>query len=149
MVVIILNSLFEQASSSPSFPYQLCYCHVPRIIDSAMAHEQTNGALGSSYRPRLIPHVVSTRASESPDKIWASIPISSTGASAGYKDITFAQLNSAVTRAVRWLRENIEPHRSKEFEPLAYIGSPDARYIVFTIAAIKAGFQVSKSPFSR
>lgn len=93
-------------------------------------------------QPRLIPHVVSKHAEETPDKTWASIPKSPTDASAGYDDISFARLNYAVTRAVHWLQRTIEPHKAGTFEALAYIGPPDTRYIIFTIAAIKAGFQV-------
>ena len=93
-------------------------------------------------QPRLIPHVISERARNTPQKIWASLPLSPSDASQGYEDITFARLNYAVSRAARWLVENVEQHRAKPFEALAYMGPPDSRYVIFAVAAIKAGFQV-------
>ena len=94
-------------------------------------------------QPRLIPHVVSHHAAHDPSKIWGSLPNSDSDVSQGYEDITFARLNYAISRACRWLIEVIEPQRSTKFEPLAYIGPPDSRYIILAIAAIKTGFQVS------
>ena len=93
-------------------------------------------------QPRLIPHVISERAKSTPQKIWASLPISPSDASQGYEDISFARLNYAVSRAAEWLVENIEQHKAKQFEALAYMGPPDSRYVIFAVAAIKAGFQV-------
>jgi hypothetical protein len=92
--------------------------------------------------PRLIPQVVSNNAKKTPEKIWGSLPKSDSDVSQGYEDVTFARLNYAVTRACKWLVDNIEPHRRSKFEPLAYIGPPDSRYIILAIAAIKTGFQV-------
>jgi hypothetical protein len=92
--------------------------------------------------PRLIPHVVSNNAKKTPEKIWGSLPKSNSDVSQGYEDVTFARLNYAVTRACEWLVDNIEPHRKSKFEPLAYVGPPDSRYIILAIAAIKTGFQV-------
>lgn len=93
-------------------------------------------------QPRLVPHVVSNQAAHSPEKIWGSLPKSDSDVSQGYEDITFARLNYAISRACKWLMEAVEPHRKAKFEPLAYIGPPDSRYIILAIAAIKTGFQV-------
>ncbi|EME39170.1 hypothetical protein DOTSEDRAFT_75048, partial [Dothistroma septosporum NZE10] len=93
--------------------------------------------------PRLIPHVVSDRAKQRPQQIWAAIPKNPVDASAGYEEVTFARLNYAVTRAAQWMQETLDdrpPSKVPRAEPLAYIGPPDTRYIIFTIAAIKAGF---------
>jgi hypothetical protein len=86
--------------------------------------------------------VVSNQAAHSPEKIWGSLPKSDSDVSQGYEDITFARLNYAISRACKWLMEAVEPHRKAKFEPLAYIGPPDSRYIILAIAAIKTGFQV-------
>ena len=72
-----------------------------------------------------------------PKSIWAAIPKSPTDASVGYEDITFARFNYAITRAARWLLETLGPQDSRPPKALAYIGPPDTRYIIFTIAAIK------------
>lgn len=109
---------------------------------SEMEDKQRLGVTASLPGPRLIPHVVSERAEKEPQSTWASIPKSPTDASAGYEDITFARLNYAITRAARWLHETIGPQNLRPSEPLAYIGSPDTRYIILTIAAIKVRSQV-------
>ena len=107
-----------------------------------MEPAQINGDTTAIPQPRLIPHVVSEHAKNTPQKIWGSVPKSPSNASEGYEDITFGQLNYAVTRAARWMQKLIEPQRSMGFEALAYLGPPDTRYIIFTIASIKVGFQV-------
>ena len=98
-----------------------------------MEHKQINGEMAPSLpQPRLIPHVVSERAKECPNKIWGALPKDPSDASQGYEDITFARMNYAI----------IGPQRSRTFEALAYLGPPDSRYVIFAIAAIKADFQV-------
>ncbi|KIX05583.1 uncharacterized protein Z518_06455 [Rhinocladiella mackenziei CBS 650.93] len=92
--------------------------------------------------PRLLPNLVSDRASTEPNKIWGSIPISSQTTSAGYEDISYRRFNYAIDRAAWWMHNVIGPNRLRPFEPLAYLGPPDTRYIVFSLAAIKAGFQM-------
>jgi hypothetical protein len=107
-----------------------------------MESKQGAGGAPPVPEPRLIPHVVSERAKNAPQSIWASIPISPTDASAGFEDVTFARFNYAVTRAAHWLQETLGPQDSLPPKALAYIGPPDTRYIVFIIAAIKTGFKV-------
>jgi hypothetical protein len=109
-------------------------------MDNMKASKTTPAAIPE---PRLIPHVVSYHARNAPNKIWGSIPRSESDASQGYEDITFARLNYAISRACQWLVDVVEPDRNRKFEPLAYIGPPDSRYIILTIAAIKTGYQVS------
>ncbi|KIW87610.1 uncharacterized protein Z519_11935 [Cladophialophora bantiana CBS 173.52] len=92
--------------------------------------------------PRLLLNLVSDRASTEPNKIWGSIPISSQTTGAGYEDISYRRFNYAIDRAAWWMHNVIGPHRLRPFEPLAYLGPPDTRYIVFSLAAIKAGFQM-------
>lgn len=86
--------------------------------------------------------VVSERAKNAPQSIWASIPKSPTDASIGFEDITFARLNYAVTRAARWMQQTLGQQDSLPPKALAYIGPPDTRYIILTIAAIKTGSKV-------
>ncbi|EXJ70135.1 uncharacterized protein A1O5_07208 [Cladophialophora psammophila CBS 110553] len=92
--------------------------------------------------PRLLPNLVSDRASMEPNKIWGSIPISSQTTGAGYEDISYRRFNCAIDRAAWWMHNVIGPSRLRPFEPLAYLRPPDSRYIVFTLASIKAGFQM-------
>lgn len=107
-----------------------------------METTQADGEDANIPSPRLIPHVVSKHAKETPQKIWGSLPIHPSDCSQGYEDITFARLNYAISRAVSWLQEFIEPLRLRSHEALAYLSPPDSRYVIFAIAAIKAGFQV-------
>ena len=111
-------------------------------MDKPHVYEESAGML----TPRLIPHVVSEHAKNTPQKIWGSLPKSQSDASQGYEDITFTRLNYAISRAAQWLVENVEPQRSRPFEALAYLGPPDSRYVILAIAAIKAGFQVRLNP---
>ena len=107
-----------------------------------MESKQGAGGIPPVPEPRLIPHVVSERAKNAPYSLWAAIPKSPTDASMGFEDITFARLNYAITRAARWLQETLGPQDPLPPKALAYIGPPDARYIVLTIAAIKTGSKV-------
>lgn len=93
--------------------------------------------------PRLLPNLVADRASREPHKIWGSIPVNPQTASAGYEDITYRRFSYAIDRAAYWMQNTIGSCRLRSFEPLAYLGPPDTRYIIFALAAIKAGFQVS------
>ncbi|KAF9890498.1 hypothetical protein FE257_005903 [Aspergillus nanangensis] len=93
-------------------------------------------------KPRLLPDVVSEKASQTPDHVWASIPWSAADVSEGYEDITFKRLAHAVDRAAWWLHENMEPIQQRPHETLAYLGPPDSRYMILTLASIKAGFQL-------
>ncbi|KAK5449789.1 hypothetical protein LTS15_008361 [Exophiala xenobiotica] len=92
--------------------------------------------------PRLLPNLVADRASREPHKIWGSIPVNPQTTSAGYEDISYRRFNYAIDRAAYWMHNTIEPDRLRPFEPLAYLGPPDTRYIIFSLAAIKAGFQM-------
>ena len=93
-------------------------------------------------QPRLLPHVVSGHAERHPQKVWAALPKVPSDASKGYQDVTFAQLNYAISRATNWLLETFRATQTRKFEALAYMGPPDSRYVIFAIAAIKAGVQV-------
>ncbi|KIW10701.1 hypothetical protein PV08_11665 [Exophiala spinifera] len=92
--------------------------------------------------PRLLPNLVADRASREPHKIWGSIPVNLQITRAGYEDISYRRLNYAIDRAAYWMHNTLEPGRLRAFEPLAYLGPPDTRYIIFALAAIKAGFQM-------
>lgn len=97
---------------------------------------------GKIPQPRTLLDVVSSNAISCPDKTWTSVPMSRTVAAMGYQDLTYGQLHNAVNRSARWLRDVLELEKTSAFETLAYLGPPDTRYIVFTLAAIKAGYQV-------
>ena len=99
-------------------------------------------------KPRILLDVVLSNAHKFPEKIWASVPISQTDPAEGYRDLTYMQLHNAINRSAWWLANTFQGKTSREFEPLAYIGTPDTRYMIFALTAIKAGFQIrSKQQF--
>ena len=92
-----------------------------------------------NYGHRLIPQLIDERARSRPqDPVW-SVPDSSNLAD-GFRDISYAQVARAINRAAWWIHENIG--KSTTFETLAYIGPPDLRYAISTIAAQKTGHTV-------
>lgn len=120
-----------------------CLC-IHRVVLRvlAMRGEQSAGTVPPIPEPRLIAHVVSERAINAPNTIWASIPKSQTDPSIGFENITFARLNYAITRAARWMQDRLDLQGSLASRALAYVGPPDTRYIILTIAAIKTGSKV-------
>ena len=88
---------------------------------------------------RLFPVMIDNIAESDPDKAWASIPVSST-LSDGYRDVSFKSFANAINRAAWFLESSFG--RSANFTTVAYIGKPDMRYHVFSMAAAKTGYQV-------
>lgn len=92
--------------------------------------------LQPDYGHRLIANLIDQRAREDPQRpIW-SIPRSSNLAD-GFRDISYGQVAQAINRAAWWIDENVG--KSTTFETLAYMGPPDLRYAVLTVAAQKTG----------
>lgn len=98
--------------------------------------------LQPEYGRRLISQLIDQRGEESPEhSIW-SIPRSSNLAD-GFRDIGYGQLSGAINRAAWWIDDSIG--KSTTFETLAYMGPPDLRYAVLTVAAQKTGHTVSRT----
>jgi len=97
------------------------------------------------YGRRLIAAVVDKTAKSNPAKVFASIPKSS-DLSDGWKDISTAELAHTIDHVAWWIAETIRT--SKSFETLAYLGISDVRYVVFCLAAIKAGYKASDCAYS-
>jgi hypothetical protein len=98
---------------------------------------------GGPYGRRLLPQIADACANSKPDKIWGSIPHSS-DFSQGFQDITFKQLAHAVNSTAWLIDGNIGP--SNGFEAIAYMGAADLRYTVLALAAMKCGYQVTRTP---
>ena len=92
------------------------------------------------YGHRLIPQLIDEGAKNSPDVSFWSIPRSSNLAD-GFRDINYAQVAGAINRVAWWINENVG--KSTNFESLAYMGPPDLRYAILTVAAQKTGHTVS------
>ena len=95
----------------------------------------------TGYGHRLIPQLIDERAKMNPHgSVW-SVPKSSDLAD-GFRDISYVQVARAINKAAWWIDEHIG--KSTTFENLAYIGPPDLRYAILTVAAQKTGHTVSR-----
>ena len=91
------------------------------------------------FGSRLLPQVVDELAQSNPNRIYASIPLSS-DLTHGFRDVTMLQMSQAVSKCAYWLEHTIG--RSTTFETLAYIGLSDLRYAIVFLAAVKCGYKV-------
>ena len=92
------------------------------------------------YGSRLLPQVVDELAISHPDRIYATIPLS-TDVSQGFRDVTMLEIAQSVNYTASWLERSFG--RSKSFDTLAYIGASDLRYATVFLAAVKCGYKVS------
>ena len=92
------------------------------------------------YGSRLLPQVVDELAHSDPQRVYATLPLSS-DLTKGFQDVTMRQVSQAVNRCAYWLENTIG--RSTVFETLSYMGLTDLRYAIVFLAAVKCGFKVS------
>jgi hypothetical protein len=90
---------------------------------------------------RLLHVTIDQIAAEAPDRAWASIP-KSNNISDGYRDVSFAEFANAINRLSWFLESHLGPDRPK-FKTLAYMGLPDMRYHIMSMAAAKTECKVS------
>lgn len=102
----------------------------------ALPYEHVEPQFGS----RLLPQVVDELARSNPERIYASISLSSDPLQ-GLRDVTIVELAQAVNHFAWWLDEHLG--KSTTFETLAYVGLFDLRYAVVFLAAVKCGYKVS------
>lgn len=96
------------------------------------------------YGRRLVPNVIDETAQHEPHREAFQIPRSEE-ARDGWEVITFKHYANAINvRAHAFVKLCGKP-RENTFPTLAYIGPQDARYVVFMVAAMKAGFKVGPS----
>ncbi|OJD10632.1 hypothetical protein AJ78_08409 [Emergomyces pasteurianus Ep9510] len=92
---------------------------------------------GVAHGKRILATVIETRAKDGTNtEPWASVPINEDDLSAGYRDITFQQLNNASNHAAQWLSQAF-PTTSEPFQHFAYVGPKDLRYPILAVAAAK------------
>ncbi|KAI0400140.1 hypothetical protein F4802DRAFT_508155 [Xylaria palmicola] len=89
---------------------------------------------------RLVPHVVDDIASRDPQRECFSIPRTSDPKD-GWKVVTFKQYANAINRGAQKIIANSGLPPVDSFPTIAYIGPNDARYVVFMLAAVKAGYK--------
>jgi hypothetical protein len=89
---------------------------------------------------RLLHVTIDQIAAETPDRAWASIP-KSNNLSDGYRDVSFAEFANAINRLSWFLESHLGPDRPK-FKTLVYMGLPDMRYHIMSMAAAKTECKV-------
>ena len=99
-----------------------------------------NDGMEPRYGSRLLPQVVDELARTNPQRIFATIPLSS-DLTHGFRDITMLQVSQAVNKCAFWLEDTIG--RCTTFETLSYMGLSDLRYAIVFLAAVKCGYKVS------
>ncbi|KAF2965799.1 hypothetical protein GQX73_g7777 [Xylaria multiplex] len=99
-----------------------------------------NSDIEEDYGRRLLPHVVDNIALRDPERECFSIPRSS-NPEHGWKTVTFKQYANAINHVARKIITNCGLPPAKTFPTIAYIGPNDARYVVLTLAAVKAGYK--------
>ncbi|KAL8643143.1 MAG: hypothetical protein Q9226_008429 [Calogaya cf. arnoldii] len=90
------------------------------------------------YGARLIVQLIDYVAQTSPDRCFCLVPAADL-AKNGFEEVSYGQMANAINRVAWWLREHFD--RPVGTESLGYIGPPDLRYTLLTLAAQKAGFK--------
>lgn len=115
-----------------------------KMLHSDLEH---SGALAPTPTPtmaRLIPHIVDERACSTPNRVIYQSPRSSDPKD-GWESVTWAQFANAINHTAQWLTDTLGGGgKEGDFPTIAYIGPNDARYPILVIAAVKAGYKVSR-----
>lgn len=104
-------------------------------------HKTTNETAKPTYGRRLLPQVVDHIAATDPERECFTIPRSS-DAKDGWKAVTFKQYANAINHVVHRIFATCGHPLAGTCPTIAYIGPNDARYVVVTLAAVKAGYKV-------
>jgi acyl-CoA synthetase (AMP-forming)/AMP-acid ligase II len=95
-----------------------------------------------SYGYRLLPQLIDERAEANHARPHASIP-KSTDIEQGFDHVSYWAFANAINRCAHWLINTVG--RSSSSEVLVYLATPDLRYQILAIAAVKAGYVVRDS----
>lgn len=144
-------------------PFHTEFCPQATTREENMQRDSGISLDHPPYSRRLIAATVDKIARDSPTRIYASVPISNTELSRGFRDITYAELAAAVDRTAYWLDEHLpappspptstssqfsssssdpegdDASATSGIQTFAYYGPRDLRYIAFMCAAIKTG----------
>ncbi|WQF79032.1 Putative AMP-dependent synthetase/ligase domain, phosphopantetheine binding ACP domain, AMP-binding [Colletotrichum destructivum] len=93
-----------------------------------------------AYGKRLIPHVIDDVAKTEPMRECFSLPLSSNPQD-GWRGISYGQYATAIDRLAHHIVKTSGVPQPKSFPTVAYIGANDAVYLIFVVAAIKAGYK--------
>ncbi|KAH9434705.1 hypothetical protein MCOR02_003670 [Pyricularia oryzae] len=95
---------------------------------------------GEVYGRRLVPHVIDSIANRDPRRECFSIPRSSNPKD-GWRAVSYGQYASAIDRLAHHVVKTSGAPHPKAFPTLAYVGENNAVYLIFVIAAVKAGYK--------
>ena len=93
------------------------------------------------YGQRLVPHLIDDIAHNDPFRTFCSLAKSS-DISDGFQDVSYGSFANAINYLAWWIEVNLG--KNSTFETVSYIGPPDLRYIVLTIAAQKTGYKARR-----
>jgi hypothetical protein len=112
--------------------------------DSVVGHEElADEKPQPAYGKRIVISVVDETAAAEPNRHWLSIP-NSLDPKDGWRVVTFRELANAVNRTARQILDTCGPAEKDAFPTIAYIAPNDFRYLIFTLAATKAGYKVGQ-----
>ncbi|KAI0449288.1 hypothetical protein F5B21DRAFT_51707 [Xylaria acuta] len=94
----------------------------------------------AEYGQRLIPHIIDDIAKADPQREILLTPRSSDPKD-GWAPMTFGDYANAINRCAQEIVDLYGKAAEGQFPTIAYIGPQDARYLVFVVATIKAGYQ--------
>ncbi|TDZ54904.1 Non-canonical non-ribosomal peptide synthetase FUB8 [Colletotrichum trifolii] len=92
------------------------------------------------YGERLIPRLIDFNAKTTPTKECFSVPRTNS-AKHGWRQVSWSQYANAINRVAASILQTCGPAPAEAFPTIAYIGANDARYLVFVVAAVKAGYK--------
>jgi acyl-CoA synthetase (AMP-forming)/AMP-acid ligase II len=88
---------------------------------------------------KLLQGVIDSRASADPEGVAYIVPRSEKNVDDGFENITNWRFANAIDCAASWFKQNI---KGQPDQTIAFIGPQDVRYLIFIIAANKAGHKL-------
>lgn len=95
-----------------------------------------------AYKLQFIPKLIDHRALTEPNTTYASIPCSNDVLD-GYRDVTYIQISGAISKMAWWMKSIIRPSLDQSQPTVVYNGPYDLRWMMFSMAVQKCGFQVN------
>ncbi|CAG8970858.1 hypothetical protein HYALB_00000836 [Hymenoscyphus albidus] len=98
-----------------------------------------SGLPNANKGSRLLPAVLDHTGTETPNRVYASVPLTHEIAD-GFRDLTHGEVLRGVDALATYIASRFGV--SKTFETLAYMGIFDLRYTLIFFAAVKCGYKV-------
>ena len=102
--------------------------------------------LPGEYGRRLLPFTIDTISQREPGRQWASLPRDDDNLSKGYLDVSYAAFANAINRMAFFIEKAVGRAEDNAPKCIAYIGAPDTRYHIMSMATAKTGNMLR--PFS-